>query len=79
MSCLSLGFLQNLIVQIIIIVAVVSIIQLVVPWLMSFIGIPIVGQIINIILWAIVAIMVVYFIFALLGCLVGGGSFHPFR
>ncbi len=74
MACFTLGFLQALIVQIIIISAVIAVIKLVVPWLTSVIGIPIVGQIIMIILWAIVAIMVVYLVFALLGCLLGSGG-----
>lgn len=77
MACFTLGFLQTLIVQCIILVAIISCIKLVVPWLTGIIGIPIIGQIIMIILWAIVAIMVVNIIFALLSCLLGsGGSLH---
>lgn len=78
MSCLSLSFLQDLIVQCIIIGVIVAVMQLLVPWLVSFTGWPILGQIIMIILWGIIAIMIVYIIFALLACLVGGGGFHPF-
>ncbi len=77
MSCLSLGFLEALIIQCIIIGALIAVIQLLVPWLVSFTGWPILGQVIMIILWAIVAILVVYIIFALLSCLLGsGGSFR---
>lgn len=77
MACLSLGFLEQLIVWGIILIAIVAIIKLVVPWLLSIVGVPVVGQIVNIILWAIVAIVVVYIIFALLGCLLGAaGSLH---
>jgi len=75
MSCLSLGFLQALIIQCIIIGVIVAVIQLLVPWLVSFTW-PILGQIIMIVLWGIIAIMIVYIIFALLGCLVGGGGFR---
>jgi len=78
MSCLSLGFLQDLIVQCIIIAVVVGVLQILVPWLVSFTGWPVLGQVINVILWGIIAILIVYIIFALLGCLVGGGGFHPF-
>ncbi len=80
MSCLSLGFLQDLIIQCIIIAVVVGVLQILVPWLVSFTGWPVLGQIITIILWGIVAILIVYIIFALLGCLVGSGGFHsPFH
>ena len=74
MACFTLGFLQALIIQIIIIAAIIAIIKLLVPFLVSLTGWPILGQILMIVLWAIVAIMVVYLIFALLSCLVGSGS-----
>ena len=73
MSCLSLGFIEQLLVWLIIVLAIVAIIRLLVPFLTSLIGFPIVGQIVEIILWAVVAIMVIYVIFALLSCLIGGG------
>jgi len=80
MSCLSLGFLQNLIIQIIIICAIVAVIKLLVPFLVNLTGWPILGQILMIVLWAIVAIMVVYLIFALHSCLMGsGGGLNNFR
>lgn len=66
MSCLSLGFLQALIVQCIIIGVVIAVIQLLVPMLVSLTGWPVIGQILMIILWGIIAIMIVYIIFALL-------------
>lgn len=79
MSCLSLGFLQGLIVNIIIIAALVAILKLLIPWLSSLTW-PIVGQILNIVLWAIIAILVVYIIFGLFSCLIGsGGSLHLLR
>lgn len=80
MACFTLGFLQALIIQIIIIAAIIAIIKLLVPFLVSLTGWPILGQILMIVLWAIVAIMVVYLIFALLSCLMGsGGGLTPFR
>ena len=80
MSCLSLMFLRDVIIQIIVICALVAVIQLLVPWLVSFTGWPMLGQIIMIILWAIIAIMIVYLIFALLACLLGGsGSIFRLR
>lgn len=53
--------------------AIVAILRLIVPWVLSQLGIPDVGQVINIILWAVIAIMVIYIVFALLSCLAGGG------
>ena len=80
MACFTLGFLEQLIVWLIIIGAIIACIQLLVPWLETLIGFPVIGKIIMIILWAIVAIMVVYLIFGLLSCLVGAGPpFHPIR
>jgi hypothetical protein len=80
MPCFTLGFLEQLIVWLIVIGAIVACIKLLVPWVTSVVGLPIVGQIIMIVLWAIVAILVVYMIFGLLGCLVGSGPpFHPLR
>jgi ABC-type Na+ efflux pump permease subunit len=79
MPCFTLGFLEQLIVWLIVVGAIVACIKLLVPWLSGIVN-PIVGQIIMIILWAIVAIMVVYLIFGLLSCLVGSGPpFHPIR
>jgi hypothetical protein len=80
MACFTLGFLQSLIIQIIVIAAIIAIIKLLVPFLVSLTGWPILGQILMIVLWAIVAIMVVYLIFALLSCLMGsGGGLNNFR
>lgn len=74
MSCFTLGYLQALIIQCIILAALIACIQLLIPWLGSLTW-PIIAQIVTIILWAIVAIIVVYIIFSLLSCLVGGGGF----
>lgn len=76
MSCLSLGFLQQLCINLVVIFAIVAIIKLLVPLLTNMIGFPIVGQIINIVLWAIIAILAIYIIFGLLSCLLGAGGFH---
>jgi hypothetical protein len=79
MACFTLGFLEQLIIWAIIVGAIVACIKLLVPYLTGLVS-PILGQIIMIILWAIVAIMVVYLIFGLLACLVGAGPpFHPIR
>jgi len=77
-GCFSLVWLEQLCVWIIIVSAVIAVIRLLLPWLTNMIGIPIVVQIINIVLWAVVAIMAVYIIFALLSCLLGGGGLLHF-
>jgi hypothetical protein len=80
MPCFTLGFLEQLIVWLIVVGAIIACIKLLVPWVTTVTNMPVVGQVIMIILWAIVAIMVVYIIFGLLGCLVGAGPpFHTLR
>lgn len=74
MGCFTLAWLQQFLVWCIIVGAVIAIIRLVVPWVLSQVGIPLIAQVVNIILWAIVAIFVIYIIFALLSCLMGMGG-----
>ena len=73
MTCLSLGFVEQLLIWLIVVIAVVAVIKLLIPFVDGLTGYAIIGQIISILLWAIVAIMIVYVIFALLGCLLGFG------
>lgn len=74
--CFSLGWLESLLINIIIVVAVVAILRLLIPWVFSMLGVDggILLQIINIVVWAIVAIFVIYVAFALISCLIGGGA-----
>ena len=74
MGCFTLGWLEQVCVWLVIVAALVAIINLVVPYLTSLIGLPIVAQIISIALWAMVAIMCIYIVFALIGCLLGSGG-----
>jgi hypothetical protein len=74
MACFSILWLEQLIVWIIIIAAVVAIINLLIPWLTQITGLDILGQALRIILWAVVAIAVVIVIFGLLSCLLGGAG-----
>ncbi len=66
-ACGGTVFLQELLVYIVIVVAIVAIIRLLLPWLGSFLGSPW-DVIFSIIAWAIVAIIAIRFIFALLSC-----------
>jgi len=77
--CFSLPFLEQLCVWIVMVIALVSVIRLVIPWLESWAGLPApVTAIINIIIWAVIAIFAIYVIFVLLGCLFSGGGLSLF-
>jgi hypothetical protein len=74
--CFSLAWLAQFLVWLVILGAVIAIVRLLVPWLTAFIGIPILGQIAMIVMYAVIAILVIYIVFDLLACLLGfGGSF----
>lgn len=77
MGCFSFQWLEQVLVWLVIIGAIVAILRLLIPWIVSMTGVPIIGQALEIILWAIIAIYVIYFIFALLGCLGGGLPTFP--
>lgn len=80
MSCLSLSWVEQLCVWLVIIIAIVAIIRLLVPLLVGILpGGSIVARIVSIILWAAVAIFVIYIVFGLLSCLLSAGHFHPLR
>jgi len=76
MGCFSLQWIGHLLVWLIVVIAVVTIVRILVPWLLSLAGgIPApIMAIINVILWAIIAIAVVWIVVDLLSCLTGGGS-----
>ena len=81
MGCFTLGWVEGMIIDLIWICALVAIIRLLIPLLVSVLspilggGAAIVGQIINIILYAIIAVFVVYLVFGLIGCIPGGFHF----
>lgn len=77
-GCFSLAWLMQLCIWIVIIIAIWSVLNLVLPWLMSLIGVPIIAEIIRIVIWAVIAIMCIYVVFMLLSCLLvsGGGLMH---
>ena len=71
--CFSTAWIEQLLVWLVIVCAIIAILRLVLPWVAAQLGIPLIGQIINIVLWAVVVIFVIYFCFALIGCLDGSG------
>jgi len=76
MGCFSLQWLEQMLIWLIIASAIVACIRLIIPWITA-ITFPIVGQVLEIVLWAVIAIIAVYIIFGLLSCLIGmGGGLH---
>ena len=74
--CFSLQWIEQLFIYIIVVGAIIAIIRLLLPMVFAQIGGPgnVVMQVINIILWAVIACFVVYICFALFQCLLGGGG-----
>jgi hypothetical protein len=72
--CFSLVWLEQLIVWLIVVGALVAIIRLVIPFVDNLTGMPIIGRILLIILWTVIAIAFVIVIFGLFSCLLGGSG-----
>lgn len=77
--CFSLGFFEQLCIYLVLIGAVWAIIQLLLPLTATALPAVVIG-IIRIVFWAIIAILIIYVIFGLLGCVASGGlSIGRFR
>ncbi len=76
MACFSLSWIEQLLIWLVLVIALVAIVQLVLPWLLSLFGQPEGGgmilQILRIVVWALVAIAVITFAFQLLECVFSG-------
>jgi hypothetical protein len=70
--CFSLAWLEQLVIWLIVISAIIAVIKLVIPFIDGLTGMPIIGRILMIILWAVVAIALVVIVFGLLSCVLGG-------
>jgi hypothetical protein len=80
MACFSIVWIQQLIIWIIVIAAIVAIIRIVVPWLTGIAGGSLPGPvwaILNIVLWAVVAIAVVIIVFDLIACIASAPRILP--
>ncbi len=79
MGCFSMAWLEQLLVWLVIVCAVVAILRLLLPFILGQLGAggTIIMQAINIVIWAIVLIFVIYVCFALISCL-GGVSMPLF-
>jgi hypothetical protein len=77
--CFSLAWIEQLLIWLVIVVAVIALLRLIIPWVLGMLGVGggIIAQAINIVIWAVIAIMVIYIVFALISCLLGlGGGLH---
>ena len=69
--CFSLGWFEQLLIWLVVVAAVVMILRVLLGWLGATIWPPL-AQIINIFIWAAIAIFVIYLAFALIACLLSG-------
>ena len=78
--CFDIVWFEQILIWLIIIGAIVALFKLLIPLVLSNLGVAggTVMAAINIIMWAIICIFLVYFIFDLIGCL-GGGLRLPHR
>jgi hypothetical protein len=75
MGCFSLGFWENVCILIILVIVAYKVFMLLSPYLLQFLP-ALVVQIIQLIIWAVVAIFCIHMIFDLLNCMGGMGSLH---
>lgn len=79
--CFSLGWLQQILIYLVVLGAVFAIIKLVVPLALQHFGGAgsVLAQIINIVMWAVIVILIIYIAFAVISCLLGTGGLMPPR
>lgn len=72
MACFSLGAIENLLIWLVVVAAIVALVRLLVPSVLAPLGPAgtLIAGALNIILWAIVAIAVIILVFELLACVV---------
>jgi len=74
--CFSIGFLFQLLIWLVVVGAVYAIIKLAVPYVLAQFGSPggLLAQVLNIVLWAVMVVFVLYLIWDLVECLLGSGG-----
>ncbi len=74
--CFSIAFLFQLLIWLVVLGALYAILKLVVPAVMANFGGPgtLLAQVINIVLYAVMLVLVLYLIWDLVECLVGSGG-----
>ena len=75
--CFSLSWLEALLIWIVVVCAIVGILKLLLPFILTQLGVGggIIVAAINIVIWAVIAIFVIYVLFDLVSCL--GGAHLP--
>jgi hypothetical protein len=80
MHCFTLEWLEQVLIMLVVFLAVFAILKVLIPWVISMAGVAIPGpvmQIINIFIWALIAIAVIYFAFMVISCLMSmSGGIH---
>jgi hypothetical protein len=80
MSCFGLEMIKDLLIWLVIVCAILSILKVLFPWVLSAAGVAVPGpllQIINIFVWAVIAIFAIIIVFMLISCLLSmGGGLH---
>lgn len=77
--CFSLAWVEQLFIWLVIVGAIIALLKLLLPLVLGALGQAggVIMSAIDIIVWAIVAIAVIYFVFALISCLLGTGGGLP--
>jgi hypothetical protein len=73
MTCFTLGWLEQLLIWLVVIGAAIALVKLLIPLVVGPLGVAgaTIVNALNIIIWAVVAIAVIVLVFDLLSCLVG--------
>lgn len=73
MSCFNLAWIENLLIWLVVIGAIVAIVRLLIPLVIGPLGAfgTVVQQILYIVLWVVIAVAVIVLIFDLLSCSLG--------
>jgi hypothetical protein len=76
MGCFSLNWIEQILIWLVIVCAVVGILRLVIPFVLAQLGAAggIIMAVLNILMWAVICIFVIYFCFAVISCLLGSGG-----
>lgn len=71
--CFSLLWLVTLLVQLVILAGIIMIARLVIPWIFAKLGVDgsILVQVLNIIIWVVVTILIIWLLYDLVTCLWG--------
>lgn len=77
--CFSLAWFEQLLIWLVVVAGVVALLKLLLPIVLPALGVAgaTVMQAINIVVWVIVCIFLIWFVFDLISCLIGMGGGFP--